>query len=130
MALTYTWKLTGLKKQSGNTLDDVIVQTYWKVTGADADGETGEFSGATPFKLDEVDPDNFTAYEDLTEEIVLGWIQAIVVGGYKDHVDEQIQKQIDSKKNPTIEVNDGNFPWSANTGNTANTSTANTANNA
>lgn len=111
MALSYTWKLTGLKKTSGNNLSDVIVQTYWKVTGADEDGDSGEFSGATPFNLSEVDPNNFTAYENLTEEIILGWIQAVVVDSYKDHVDEQIQKQIDLAKNPVVEVSNGSFPW-------------------
>jgi hypothetical protein len=112
MALTYEWKLTGLKKTSGNDLSDVIVQTYWTLTGTDGDGNSGTFSGATPFDLSKVDSGNFTSYESLTESAILGWVQAVVVGSYKDHVDEQIQKQIDAKKNPVVEVTDGNFPWS------------------
>ena len=112
MALTYEWKLTGLKKTSGNDLSDVVVQTYWTLTGTDGDNNSGTFSGATPFDLSKVDTENFTAYEDLTEATILDWIKAVVVGGYKDHVDEQIQKQIDGKKNPVVEVNSGDFPWS------------------
>lgn len=119
MSLTYDWKLTGLKKTSGNDLSDVIVQTYWKLTGTDGDGNEGTFSGATPFDLSKVDPNNFVSYESLTESTILGWIQAVVVGSYKDHVDEQIQKQIDAKKNPVVEVNDGDFPWSPPKSNTA-----------
>ena len=121
MALTYEWKLTGLKKTSGNDLSDVIVQTYWTLTGTDGDGNSGTFSGATPFDLNSVDPANFTAYDSLTEATVLNWIKAVVVGSYKDHVDEQIQKQIDGKKNPVVEVNNGQFPWSPPSANTANT---------
>ena len=123
MALTYTWKLTGLKKTSGANLSNVIVQTYWNVTGKDEDDVEGTFSGATPFDLTNVDPGNFVAYEDLTEAMVLDWVKAVVVGGYKDHVDQQILKQIDGKKNPVVDVGNNDFPWApaANTANTANT---------
>lgn len=125
MTFTYTWKLTGIKKTSSPSasLTDVIVGTQWKLTGTDSDDVSGEFSGATPFDLNTINPDHFTAYEDLTEEMVLDWIKAIVVGSYKTHIDEQIQKQIDSKKNPIVDVNDGAFPWSPPS---ANTPSANT----
>ena len=79
---------------------------------ADEDGDEGVFNGATPFNPEEVDQVNFTAYEDLTETQVLGWIQSIVVGAYKEHVDGQIAKQIAAKKTPVEEVNEGAFPWS------------------
>ena len=54
MSMTYTWEITSLKTQSqtnilGDTLENAVVQTYWKKTGTDADGNTGSFSGATPF---------------------------------------------------------------------------------
>ena len=112
MALTYTWELTSLKKTSAANLSNVIVGTQWKLTGTDENGNDGTFSGATPFDLATVDPSNFVAYENLTANTVLGWIQAVVVGGYKDHIDEQIQKQIDTKINPVEDVSGNTFPWS------------------
>jgi hypothetical protein len=48
----------------------------------------------------------------LTEEQVLAWIQEVVVGSYKDHVDAQIMKQIQLIKTPVEEVPEGQFPWS------------------
>ena len=115
MALTYTWAIKSLKKQDDPSaeLDDIIVQTYWECTGTDADGNSGTFSGATPFEPDQVDPDNFTAYEALTETQVLGWVKDVVNNnaGYKAHIDEQIQKQIDAIVRPTTEVNSGDLPW-------------------
>ena len=117
MALTYEWKLTSLKKTSTNNLSDVIVQTHWTLTGTDDDGNSGTFSGATPFDLSTVDSSNFVEYSNLTEAMVLDWIKAVVVGSYKNHVDEQIQRQIDGKKNPIIEVSSSELPW-ANTSNT------------
>jgi hypothetical protein len=112
MATTYTWALKSIKKADALDLEGVIVQTTWTCTGTDEDGNEGVFNGATPFNPEEVDQVNFTAYEDLTEAQVLGWIQSVVVGAYKEHVDGQIAKQIAAKKTPVEEVNEGAFPWS------------------
>lgn len=112
MALTYTWALTSLKKADVDNLSGVIVQTQWTCTGTDEDGVFGTFNGATPFDPAQVDPENFTAYESLTEAQVLGWIEAIVVDGYKAHVDERIAHQIAEKKLAAQDVSEGQFPWS------------------
>jgi len=119
MAITYTWKVTGLKITNTNTLSDVVIGTQWLCKGVDEDGNEGAFSGATPFKASDVNPDNFINYSTLTEEQVLNWIKAVVVGSYWDHVNEQINKQINLKKNPVTEINH-EFPWGpvANTANT------------
>lgn len=112
MSTTYTWALKAIKKTDANGLQGVVLQTYWSCTGIDDEGHDGVFSGATPFSMDDVSPDDFIPYEDLTEADVLGWIQAVVVGDYLAHVEQQIAKQIDAKKNPVEEVTEGSFPWS------------------
>ena len=113
--MIYTWKIKSLKKQDdpSTELNDIIVQTYWECTGTDEDGHSGTFNGATPFQPDQIDPNNFTAYENLTEAQVLGWIQDVVNGnpGYKTHIDEQIQKQIDEVVKPKVEVTGEGLPW-------------------
>ena len=111
MSLTYTWKLKSLKKTNTSQFNNVVVQTYWEVTGTDADGDSGTFHGATPFPAQDVNGDGFIDYNDLTEETVLGWVKAIVTGGYKQHVDEQIMKQIMESKNPVVEVQESELPW-------------------
>jgi len=115
MALTYTWKIKSLKKQDDPSaeLNDIIVQTYWECTGTDSANNSGTFHGATPFEPDQVDPDNFTSYEDLTEAQVLSWIQDVVESNpsYKAHIDEQIQKQIDAVVRPMVEVSADSLPW-------------------
>lgn len=114
MAFTYTWEVTGLRKRDqvnseGATLPGAVVQTYWKVTGTDADGNTGEFSGATPFTAEEVPAGEFTAFESLTEETVLSWIRAVVEGDlpYKQHIDERIAHQIDQEQEEDV----NEMPW-------------------
>jgi hypothetical protein len=83
------------------------VQTYWTKTGTDANGNTGTFSGATPFTPDPQQSD-FTPFDQLTQEIVLGWIQPVVTGSYEEHVNGVIAKQIADKVNPVVEPP---LPW-------------------
>lgn len=111
MAITYSWKLTSLKKKNSGSLNGVVFQTYWQKTGTDENGNTGTFSGATPFDPAQVDPNNFVAFDQLTEATVLGWIQSVVVDAYEQHVNEQIQRQIDEKVNAASDVMAGSFPW-------------------
>ena len=118
MALTYEWKLEGLKKQNSDDLDNVIIGTRCKVTGTDEDGVHGSFIGATPFKLDEVDTNNFTPYESLTEQQVLTWIKNTVSGSnsstnYWDHINERITQEIYSKRYAITEVSENSLPWAS-----------------
>ena len=108
--MNYTWELTSLKRKDTSDLQNIVVQTYWKKTGTDENGNVGSFSGATPFDLSSVDPNNFVSYEDLTEEAVLGWIQSVVVGDYERHVNEKIAEQIEAIVSPVVSVT-GGFPW-------------------
>jgi hypothetical protein len=108
--MNYTWQLTSLKRKDTSELNNIVVQTYWKKTGTDENGNTGKFLGATPFDLNTVDPTNFISYEDLTEEDVLGWIQSVVVGDYERHVNEKIAEQIEAIASPAVSVI-GGFPW-------------------
>lgn len=116
MAITYEWKLTGLRKQNTDTLTDVIIGTNWTVTATDEDGNTGTFTGATPFSPKDLNGDGFVDYKDLTEELVLGWIQNVVSGSnlatnYWDHINGRIMEQINSTKYNRTEVSTTQFPW-------------------
>jgi hypothetical protein len=66
------------------------------------------FSGATPFTAENVPAESFTAFESLTEETVLSWVQSIFENdsGYKAHIEERIRDQIDQTK-----VEDATPPW-------------------
>ena len=111
MAITYTWKITSMKKKDEGVNKDVVVQVYWTKTGTDENGKTGTFLGATPFTSTTMpEGDTFIPFGELTEEIVLGWIKDVVVGGYEEHVNAQIQKQIDEQVNPVAEPA---LPWAA-----------------
>ena len=108
MAITYTWKVNELKVRDEGVHKNAVVQTYWEKIGTDEDGNEGKFSGATPFSAANVPEGSFVPFEELTEAIVLGWIQNVVIGAYEKHVNEQIQKQIDAEKNPLMSPG---LPW-------------------
>jgi hypothetical protein len=118
MAITYTWEVTGLKVQNIDAeLQNAVVQTYWKKTGTDEHGNEGTFHGATPFTVNPNDESGpFIPFEDLTEQDVLDWIQSVVIGGYEEHVNAQIQKQIDDKISPITEPA---LPWAPDKQNSA-----------
>jgi len=107
MALTYTWQLKNLKKTSIGDYKDLVIGTQWDCTGTDENGDTGTFNGATPFKAEDVIVGDFIPFSDLTQDIVLGWVQNAVSTqpGYQQHIDEQIMKQIEVKKYPVDDVN-------------------------
>ena len=120
MALTYEWKLTGLKKQDTADLTDLVVGTRWELKGTNEDDVFGMFSGATPLDLPDADEENYVAYADLTETQVLGWIKNIVSGSgssnYMEHINEQINKQIGEKVYTQLEVQSNDLPWSETSG--------------
>lgn len=109
MTMTYAWKITGLKTQDLPLKPAAIVQTYWQKTGTDENGNQGTFSGATPFTIDPIDEDGpFVAFDQLTEQDVINWIQTVVVGSYEEHVNNKIQEQIQQKITPMVEAS---LPW-------------------
>ena len=109
MTITYTWAVTSLKTRTEGSNENAVVQTYWKKTGTDENGNTGEFSGATPFTTTTMpEGSTFIPLAELTEAIVLGWIQDVVVGSYEEHVNGMIAKQIAEKATPITETP---MPW-------------------
>ena len=110
---TWAWEVTSIRRRNsqnteGATLSNAVVQTFWKLTGTNGSGEAGEFSGATPLDPTNTPAGSFVAFDDLTEDSVLGWIQPVVVNdqGYCDHIADMIRRQIEE----TV-TEDASMPW-------------------
>jgi hypothetical protein len=120
MGLTYEWKLIGLKKQNTQNVEDAIVGTNWKITATDEDGNVGTFTGATPFKVSQINTGSFINYNELTEDVVLGWVKNHVSGSgptnYMAHINEMIRKEINSNKWVSMQVAESDLPWSPTSG--------------
>ena len=108
--VTFKWEVTGMKVSDEGPNTNAVVQTYWRKTGTDENGNEGKFDGATPFTSVDVPEGEFVSYEDLTEEMVLSWIQPVAeVPSYRDHINEMIAAKIGEKLNIKRSVD--RMPW-------------------
>jgi len=100
MDFTYTWAVTNLTTATISDLPNVVLNVKWTLTGTETDGDFGIFNGATPLTTNDVDQSTFVPFNELTEELILSWIKPVVLNNpaYKQHIDDQINKQILSKK--------------------------------
>ena len=99
--MNYTWNnktVDTYPTLEGNT--DVIFNVHWRLTGQDEDGNVGSSYGTQ--SLETSDLSNFTAFADITEEDINGWVETALgeekVTGLKASIDAQIAEQI----NPTV----------------------------
>lgn len=109
MAITYTRQLLSLKTKNSNDLQNAIVEVNWEKTGTNEDGLAGTVSGKTVFDMSTINHDNFTALDDLTEEMVLGWIENN--SAYETMVNNLIEKEIADQINPETAISNSEFPW-------------------
>jgi len=103
---TFIWVVTALNcLPNAPEGQDYVINVHWTCNGTD-----GTYNGSvySTCSLPVVQGTTFIPYQDLTLDIVLGWIQPVVVGAYAEHVDEQIAKQIAAKIDPVVEQP---LPW-------------------
>lgn len=74
MDIEYKWEVQSLEKATVEGINDVVLQTYWKLTATSVDGISINFEGATPLNFNP-DTEEFIKFVDLTEEVVVEWIQ-------------------------------------------------------
>lgn len=118
MSYTYSYKINSLKlkdevNHEGATLNKAVYQTYWTITGTNSAGQEASWSGATPLSAANVPAGSFVAFEELTEDMVTGWIRNIVEsdGGYLAHINERLDKEIEDKFGTIVNVESNDLPW-------------------
>jgi hypothetical protein len=94
MANTYNWKINALDaKVSVGDNKDVVYTVHWSLIAA-SENKKHTVSNIGTYSV-EYDADNFVAYKDLTEEIVIGWLKdGLNVESMKAKLDAQIEKLI------------------------------------
>jgi len=96
--MTTTWNISQLDRQ---TSDGFVTTAHWRATAVD-----GEHSASIYNTCSWADGTPTVAYDQLTQETVLGWIWANGVD--KDAVEASLAAQIEAKKNPTTATG---VPW-------------------
>lgn len=112
MSMTYEYDILRLRKTNTTTSNNIIVGIWWRATGTDSDGITGTFEANSMLPVDDLNPSNFVAYEDLTKEVVVGWIQNLTyLDNFQNYYKDLIKRQIDQKKYTAEDVEPADFPW-------------------
>lgn len=97
MSVVITWKINNLERQSS---DGLVTVVHWGASAVD-----GDYSASIVNTLQLKRGDNFTAFDQLTEQQVLVWVQSSVG---KDTVETALTAQIEAQKNP---VKVSGLPW-------------------
>ena len=101
MANTYSWQINALDTYpSQEDLTDVVYNIHWGLTATsdqtDADGNAYIANSIGTQTVGAPDADDYTAFEDLTQEIVEAWLEAsdLDVEAIKEGLDTQIVEKI------------------------------------
>ena len=89
--ITYTLSIKQLNSTTWNDIPNVVTHVHWKMTAQDYDGHIVSSNGTVPYQVGTVhvkdpsgkhdsvmesdfNPDNYTPYSELTEDLVISWI--------------------------------------------------------
>jgi hypothetical protein len=105
---TFNWLVKQLLTETIEGEQNYVVIANYDVTGVD-----GEYSSSLSdsARFSTANVDNFIPYEDLTNDIVVGWIKGqLGVDGVANY-EASIQGQINSQINPPVVPQNTPLPW-------------------
>ena len=115
MPITYTWTATnliGYPQYEGES--DVITTVFYTVTADDGVGHTASIQSIEQTPLDPEAP--FIPYPDLTNDIVIGWVQNALGANGVTNIYANLDAQIEAQINPPVTPQSFPLPWGAATG--------------
>lgn len=103
----WTWQIrTMYTVQSPDP--DYVVNVYYVLTG-DQNGTTSSLQGNVTFDTNQ--QTSFIPYDQLTEETVIGWVQASLGEQEIANLQNSIQGRIDQLLNPPVIPTVTTLPW-------------------
>ena len=109
--MTYTWTITnliGYPQYEGQT--DVITTAFYTVLADDGAGHTASIQGIQATPLDPAAP--FIPYSNLTNDIVVGWVQSNLGPNGVASIEANLAAQIEAQINPPVSPMAFPLPWS------------------
>ena len=103
MAIAYTWNCKTVDTYpTKSDQADVIFNVHWRLSGVDdtEDLNAGDSYGVV--SLDTEDLSTFTAFADITEADVIGWVEAALGEEQVASIKTSIDNQIAEKITPTV----------------------------
>ena len=103
MTTTNTWKVANLER---HTADGIVYTVHYTVNANDGTYDAGAYGSIgleAPVEGGEVIP-----FADLTEEVVIGWVQDALTAEKVAEVEAALQAQLDEQHAPTKA---SGLPW-------------------
>lgn len=98
---TFTWAIANLERE---TADGFVFTAHYTVNAADGTYTSGAY-GSIGFQR----PDDLIPFAELTEELVVDWVQEALGGDEKvAEIEAALQAQLDEQHNPTKAAG---VPW-------------------
>lgn len=108
MAATFTWSIDRMRTLQ-TPQPNYVVEVGWTVTGLDGPYVA---SCSNTQVLNVVESETFVPYADLTEAVVLGWVQSALGESGVAAAQAQAQGYIDRQMNPPSEMPQNTpLPW-------------------
>jgi len=107
---TYTWTIDQMYTVQQPD-PNYVVNVLWTLTGVDGT-TTANIGGSSQFSAAD-QSGTFIPYANLTEAIVIGWVQAQLGEVGISNFEANVQGQINSILNPPVSPQNTPLPWSA-----------------
>ena len=101
MTTTFTWAIANLERE---TADGFVYTAHYTVNAED-----GTYSAGAYGSIGLERPDTLIPFDDLTEEMVVGWVKEKLGAEKVTEVEDALQAQLDEKHAPTKAAG---VPWS------------------
>ena len=103
MTTNFEWKIANLER---HTADGVVYSVHYTVNADDGTYSAGAYGS---LGLEAPEPDSMIPFDQLTEEIVVGWVKDKLGDEKVAEVEVALQAQLDEKHAPTKAAG---VPWS------------------
>ena len=84
-----------------NGYEQVIYNVHWRVTKEDGDYSASSYD-TQPLNTEDIQ--NFTPFDDVTSEMVEGWVKDAMGEEKVSDIEESLNQQIEKEKNPSSET--------------------------
>ena len=101
MAIIYKWVISSMDEYpTSEGLSDVVFNVHWRRQASEVYGDKSYFADTySVLSVSAPDPSSFVPYDQLTEAMVEGWLNA---GLDVASIDASLAAQIEDQKNPKV----------------------------
>lgn len=108
----YIWTVTNLYTIDTDTETDYVVDALYEIVGTEENGgETYTASLSNTASFEVVQGESFTPYADLTDAMVVGWIQSELGTDGVSNLEASVGGMIDSEITPPVSPENTPLPW-------------------